>query len=60
MFVLKAAKYDTKNFNLSRNIVSFIVDVSRCFQRKVFPEKRPPYLFTFGYTRARSEHLNLY
>ena len=32
----------------------FLVDVSRCFQRKIFSEKRPPYLFTFGYTRTRT------
>ena len=47
---------DTKNLNLSRNIVSLLV-FGRCFpllSEKDFPEKRPPCLFTFGYTCART------
>ena len=53
---VKAAKYDIQKTSTCRATLFcslFLVDVSRCFQRKIFPEKRPPCLFTFGYTRAR-------
>ena len=52
-FVLKAAKYEIQKTSTCRATLFrclFLVDVSRCFQRKIFPEKRPPCLFTLAWT----------
>ena len=55
---VKAAKYEIQKAStccatLFRCL--FLVDVFRCFQRKIFPEKRPPVFVYLGlHTRAHS------